>query len=534
VPVDAGAGRAMSHRPLRLLSAVVLLAVGGVTVAASVATRNVVRNQERLILRERAAEVAALLGTAFTSVQPSLQSLGTIARLDPAHPQQFEDAARALMPTGSFLVVAKQDGGLSATAATGPATRAGQVISGDLAQLVQRGLSTKGLVSGFVRDDGDLRLAIAIGGAAGQGTVVVEEVAISPSTPVPSTPSSPFRSLEIALYMGPRAVPSALVTTTVHRLPLSGVTVSQPVPVGADTWLIVAGSRSPLVGSLASAMPWIILGLGLLAAALMTAVVETLGRRRQYATALVEERTAALQVAMEDLEGAHMQLVRQERLAAVGQLASSVGHELRNPLGVLMNVLYLMEAGAEHGSEAMPRHLATAKREVTAATLIVSDLLDFAAGRRPISALVEVSELVTEALSVVPPPDGIEVLENCDPGLVIDADRDQIRQVLLNLISNAYDAMPGGGVLMVAGGQLPGGAQITVSDTGIGMDEATCERIFTPFFTMKARGTGLGLAVTKRIVESHGGTIVVHSAPSSGSSFVLTLPAVAAMLSVPA
>jgi two-component system, NtrC family, sensor histidine kinase HydH len=204
-------------------------------------------------------------------------------------------------------------------------------------------------------------------------------------------------------------------------------------------------------------------------------------------------------------------------------------------LGVLMNVLYLIGADAEHGgSKTMLRHLATAKREVTAATLIVSDLLDFAAGRRPISALVEVSELVTEALSVVPPPDGIEVLENCDPGLVIDADRDQIRQVLLNLISNAYDAMPGGGVLMVAGGQLPGGAQITVSDTGIGMDEATCERIFTPFFTMKARGTGLGLAVTKRIVESHGGTIVVHSAPSSGSSFVLTLPAVPAMLSVPA
>jgi signal transduction histidine kinase len=523
----------MSRRPLRLVSVVVLLTVGGVTVVASVATRNVVRDQERLILRERTAEVAALLATAVTSVQPSLQSLGTIARLDPGHPEQFVDAARALAATGAFLVATRRDDGFAVTAAAGPSTAVGGILSGDVVRLAGRALSTKGLVSGFVRDDGGLRLAIAIGGAAGPGTVVFEEVAASPATPVPSTPSSPFRSLDIALYMGARADPSALVVTTVRHVPLSGVTVSQPVPVGADTWLIVARSGSPLVGSLASAMTWIILALGLLAAGLMTAVVETLSRRRVYASTLVEERTAELQAAMTELAGAQARLVRQERLAAVGQLASSVGHELRNPLSVLMNVVYLMEAGTAEGDESMRRHLATAKREVSAAALIVSDLLDFAAGRGPIAAPVDVAELVAEALSVVPAPSGVEVIEDCELGLVIDADRDQIRQVLLNLIANAYDAMPGGGVLTVTAASVSGATQITVSDTGIGMDEETCEQIFAPFFTSKARGVGLGLAVTKRIVESHGGTIAVQTAPAAGSSFTLTLPGVAVMLGAP-
>jgi signal transduction histidine kinase len=141
---------------------------------------------------------------------------------------------------------------------------------------------------------------------------------------------------------------------------------------------------------------------------------------------------------------------------------------------------------------------------------------------------------VAEALSVVPAPDGIEVLDHCEPHIVIDADRDQIRQVLLNLITNAYDAMPKGGVVTVVAGPSSGGAQIIVSDTGMGMDEATIESIFAPFFSEKARGIGLGLAVSKRIVESHDGTITVNSTPGAGSSFTLTLPSVAVRASVPA
>jgi signal transduction histidine kinase len=180
----------------------------------------------------------------------------------------------------------------------------------------------------------------------------------------------------------------------------------------------------------------------------------------------------------------------------------------------------------------MNRHVATAEREIAAATRIVSDLLDFAAGRGPILAPVDVSDLVIEALSVVPPPDGVQVVQRGEP-LVVEADRDQIRQVLLNLITNAYDAMPDGGVLTVSTTSGPGSAQITVTDTGTGMNEATQDSIFTPFFTSKTRGIGLGLAVTKRVAEAHGGTISVESRPAAGTSFTLTLPVLAAMVSAP-
>jgi signal transduction histidine kinase len=319
--------------------------------------------------------------------------------------------------------------------------------------------------------------------------------------------------------------------TTTKDLPLTGV--QSPFRVGADTWLIVASSPQSVVGALGQAMPWIVLAFGAITAVLMTAVLETLGRRRDYASALVKERTTSLQSAIAEREAAQAELNRQEAMAAIGQLAATVGHELRNPLAAITNVLYLMKVGLKAPpDDPMHRHLATAEREISAATLIVSDLLDYAAGRGPILAPVEVCDLVDEALSVAPPPDGVQVVQRGEPQ-VVDVDRDQIRQALLNLITNAYDSMPGGGVLTVSTTSGPGSAQITVTDTGTGMDEETRDSIFTPFFTKKARGIGLGLAVTKRVVEAHGGTIAVQSWPAVGSSFTLTLPVLAAMVSVP-
>jgi len=335
--------------------------------------------------------------------------------------------------------------------------------------------------------------------------------------------------LNVAIYLSNHPDPSALVVTTTKGLPLAGV--QYPFRVGADTWLIVASSSQSLVGSLGQDMPWLVLGFGALTAVLMTAVIETLGRRRDYASALVEERTASLRSAIAEREAAQADLNRQENMAAIGQLAATVGHELRNPLAVVTNVLYLMKVGSKaDANDPIRRHIATAEREISAATRIVSDLLDYAAGRGPILAPVEVCDLVAEALSVVPPPDGVQVVQRGEPQ-VVDVDRDQIRQALLNLITNAYDAMPDGGVLTVSTISEPGSAQITVTDTGMGMDEETRDGIFTPFFTKKARGIGLGLAVTKRVVEAHGGTIAVRSMPAAGSSFTLTLPVVAAMVS---
>jgi signal transduction histidine kinase len=529
------AARSRAGRPLRAVSAVTFLVLAGVVVVSSLLTSEVIRNQERLILRERTGEAAAVLGSAFSGSQASLQLLGTLARSGPGRGALFTEAARSITTAKgeAFMVTAQQGPQARVIAAAGDAPPVGTLLSAGHGQLAHRALSVTGLVTGLIRQGRARWLAFGLGRAAGPGRVVWEEAKISAGTTVRLAASSPFGNLTIAIYASARPSPATLLVATTKQLPLTGL--RYPFRVGADTWLIVAASPHPIVGTLAEAMPWIILVIGLLIAVLVTAVIETLGRRRDYAAAQVEERTSSLRTAMADLEQAQAQLIRQEKLAAVGQLASTVGHELRNPLGVVMNVLYLMEAGAGDDPDGpMRRHIATAKREISAATLIVSDLLDYSAGRQPILAPVRVSELVGEALSVAPPPKGVQVVQQGEAHLEIEADHDQIRQALLNLITNGYDAMSGGGTLTVAATAGPDSVQITVTDTGSGMDQETREAIFAPFFTRKARGIGLGLAVTKRIVEAHHGTITVQSAPAAGSSFTITVPAAAALAGVQA
>jgi signal transduction histidine kinase len=519
---------------LRLISAVTLTVLGGAAVASSLVVHNVIQGQERVLLQGRAGEAASVLASTFAGVQDSLHLLGTLAVAGHGSPSLFATAARSVIATSSegVLVTAQRGTRMVVTVAAGNAPAAGQAIPADQEQLGRRALSTAGLVSGVLPDGPRRWITFAVGNAAGPGTVVWERVAFS-TTLSAQAPNGPWGDLNGALYLSSQPDPAALILSTTGYLPLAGGT-QYPFTVGADTWLLVASSPKPLVGRLAQDTPWIILVIGAIVAALVTTLVEAQSRRRDYAAALVQERTTSLRQAITDLEQAQVQLVRQEKLAAVGELASTVGHELRNPLAVIMNVLYLLDVMAGAGaSEAMRRHLATAKRETSAAALIVSELLDYAAGRAPTLASVQLADLVAQALTVVPPPTGVEVVQHVEPGTAINADRDQIRQVLLNLITNGYDSMPDGGVLDVSARSSGDSAQITVTDTGMGMDEETTARIFAPFYTTKSRGIGLGLAVTKRVVEAHGGTISVQSTPSVGTSFTVTVHNADTMASVP-
>jgi signal transduction histidine kinase len=525
-------GRA--HLRLRFISVVTLIILGGAVIASSVITLRVIRDQERVLLQERTGEAASVLGSAIAGIQQELSLLGAIAKAGQSRSSLFVTAARSVFTSSTEgVTVATQRGSeMVVTATAGDAPSVGQTIPADQEPLARRALSTTGMVSGALPDGSRSWLAFALGNAAGPGTVILARIPFSVSTSA-QAPGGPWGNLDIALYLSKRAEPASLLVATTKKLPLAGG-VQYPFTVGADTWLLVASSPTPLVGRLAQDTPWIILAIGAAMAILVTTVVEAQSRRRDYAAALVEERTASLRQAVTELEQTQAQLVGQEKMAAMGQLASTVGHELRNPLAVIMNVLYLLEtiAGAER-SEAMIRHLATAKRETSAATLIVADLLDYSTGRAPILAPVQLADLITEVLSVVPPPTGIEVVQHVEPDIAIDADRGQLRQVLLNLVSNGYDAMPGGGILDVSVRPAEGSVQITVSDTGIGMDEETRANIFTPFYTTKSKGIGLGLAVTKRVVEAHGGTIRVQSTPAVGTSFTVTVRVGATVVSVP-
>jgi two-component system nitrogen regulation sensor histidine kinase NtrY len=122
----------------------------------------------------------------------------------------------------------------------------------------------------------------------------------------------------------------------------------------------------------------------------------------------------------------------------------------------------------------------------------------------------------------------VEVAREVEPGLPpVLADRDQVLQVLLNLVRNALDAMPSGGTLRLAARRAGAGVAFAVSDTGPGVPPADLPRVFEPYFTTKEGGTGLGLAIARRIAEEHGGSLEVESEPGRGATFTLTLPAAA-------
>lgn len=523
---------------LRWLSVAVLVVVSGLAVAGCLVTRNVVSDQEHKLLKQRAEEAGLYLSTAISSVQTELSSLAATAAATEESPSAFSQATKALtsLPNG-FKAIAL----VNVAPAPTVVAASGDLISSDLGPVRNAAINhavdasktsfTGALVATpLFKVNTSSRLGFAYLSPSLPNAVIYAETEVTQTTQQ-STQSQPFSELIAAVYATPRVENDQLVaaTSTDEKLPLRGKTVSVKSAVGqGDPWLLVAKARKPLVGSVATWTPWVLLGSGLLAALLATLIVETMARRREYAMGLVKVRTEELQQSLTDLASAHDQLVRSERLAAIGQLASTVGHELRNPLGVISNAVYLLRG--DLGPEPTPaaqRHLATAEREVSAATVIVSDLLEFARERQPVLADVDVSGLLDEVLAILPPPTGITVDRDGDSSVTARADREMLRQVLLNIIGNGYQAMPDGGRLTVRAATIDSAVQIRIADTGVGMSAEAKDRLFEPFFTTKPRGVGLGLAVTKRIVEAHNGTISATSEEGAGSEFSVLLPVIA-------
>jgi len=243
--------------------------------------------------------------------------------------------------------------------------------------------------------------------------------------------------------------------------------------------------------------------------------------RNQHRT---ERALVALEEKTRELETAQEELVRKERLAILGQLAGGVSHELRNPLGVMKNSVYYLKMVLPE-DERVRKHLGIMEREVTTATRIVSDLLDFARAKPPSQAPTDLSEVVREVLDRTPLAENVEVVARLAPDLPpVAVDALQVQQVLGNLITNGAQAMPEGGTLTIETARAEGGARVAVSDTGVGIAPENLEKIFQPLFTTKAKGIGLGLAVAKGLAEANGGTIRVESAPGRGSRFLVVFP----------
>ncbi|MGD0836539.1 MAG: [Fe-Fe] hydrogenase large subunit C-terminal domain-containing protein [Polyangia bacterium] len=213
------------------------------------------------------------------------------------------------------------------------------------------------------------------------------------------------------------------------------------------------------------------------------------------------------------LESTQEQLMHSERLASMGQLAAGVAHELNNPLGVVLLYAHLLRDEVGEGSS-MRKDLGLISDQATRCKRIVSDLLDFARENKLLVEQIRVEELVKRSLAGLPLPSNVEIaIILGDSHLECECDPAQMIQVLTNLYSNAFAAMPDGGKLTIATSVEGELLVISVHDTGTGILPENLKQIFQPFFTTKqiGKGTGLGLAVVYGIVKMHRGDISVES-----------------------
>jgi two-component system, NtrC family, sensor histidine kinase HydH len=251
--------------------------------------------------------------------------------------------------------------------------------------------------------------------------------------------------------------------------------------------------------------------------------LEHLDRQLQHVVQRVEE-------AAKNLQRHQREMLRAEQLAAVGQLAASVAHEVRNPL---TSIKMLVEAAhrRDHRKPLSDEDLEVIHRQVGRLEQTVQGFLDFARPAPPQRSQGDLRQAVIQAIELVQArarQQGV-VLDVSSPGEPVEAaaDRGQLTTVLVNLFLNALDAMPAGGRLEVRLQPRPDGKLIlTVADTGSGIAPQIMECLFTPFASGKPTGTGLGLSISKRIVEEHGGQIAAANRPGGGACFTITLPLV--------
>jgi two-component system sensor histidine kinase PilS (NtrC family) len=257
---------------------------------------------------------------------------------------------------------------------------------------------------------------------------------------------------------------------------------------------------------------------------------ETGSRTFGYASSLVrgtDGKTLGLLITFKDMtwyKDLEERLKRSDRLAAVGQLASGMAHEIRNPLASISGSVQLLMEG-RNVSEEDRRLMRIVIKEADRLSDLLTDFLLYAHPGPPKIAAVDVSAVLDE-LAVIAATDprfaAVEIRRAYPPGVRMQIDRQQLHQALWNLVINGAEAMTDGGALTIGLG--PGGREIFVEDTGPGIPESIRNRIFNPFFTTKERGTGLGLATVHAIVEAHGGAVSVAAGKLGGARFVIRLP----------
>lgn len=215
-----------------------------------------------------------------------------------------------------------------------------------------------------------------------------------------------------------------------------------------------------------------------------------------------------------------------ERLATIGQVAGGIAHELRNPLNVIKTSVYFLRNARNLSAEKHATHLERIDRQATMADHVITALNSFAKLPVPELKPLEPAALVEEVMELTALPDTIRAEIDVPASLPrVLGDIQQLAIVLTNLIRNACDAMPEGGKLSITGCQVDASVEFEITDTGIGIPPDNLAKVMDPLFSTKARGIGLGLAISKAIIEKHGGDLTVRSKVGHGATFTVRLQA---------
>ncbi len=224
------------------------------------------------------------------------------------------------------------------------------------------------------------------------------------------------------------------------------------------------------------------------------------------------------------------QLKEAERMAAIGQTAGMIGHDIRNPLQAILNELYLaksqvLEITNNTVKDSMQESILFIEEQIAYINKIVCDLQDYARPLKPDIKENIVNELIQDAIGTITIPKNIRINITTDKHMqTVNVDDFLTKRVLVNLLTNAIQAMPNGGKITIKTYPNANNAVITVEDTGVGIPSEVQHKIFTPLFTTKSKGQGFGLAVAKRLIEVQEGTISFESERGKGTKFIICFP----------
>jgi len=228
----------------------------------------------------------------------------------------------------------------------------------------------------------------------------------------------------------------------------------------------------------------------------------------------------------QQLEDANKALIRTEKLATIGELAGSIAHELRNPLGaVKTSTSFLKMSMRGDTDEKLTKHLNILEKQADICSDIISGLLDFSRPAKLEIGVVDINQLLRELVRNTGIPKNVKISTRLARELTpIMADRGHLERVFSNLVSNAMEAMPDGGKLLLSTSQNSGFIEVRVADTGKGILKENLPKVFEPLFTTKTNGVGLGLSLSRALMERQGGNINVQSQVGKGTTFRVRIP----------